>query len=445
MLDKPISQYLDNYAEAHIGLLDALINRELKPIYQSVLVIPAHDESPESLESILPADISDTLIIVVVNSSEDSNLLAIKRTQAYFQYFYTGEAQVAVIPRDANTTLLLVDCCRKGRQLPKKQGVGLARKIGCDLALACIHKGIVATPWIHCTDADVLLPSDYFSDEDLGEDVAVAIYPFVHTPPHQNILLYEISLRYYVNQLNLAGSPYGFHTIGSLLKINALHYAMVRGFPKRQAAEDFYLLNKLAKVGKVARLKAPRIRLSSRISPRVPFGTGATMRQLAQNRDLLFYDPEIFKRLGTWLKAIAWLWSDRHEIRKFGLAQWWKQVGWEDEILLKTILELGLEKVLPNAYRQCQDYQHFQFFIWIWFDGFRTLKFVHYLRDNYLPSLTLEEVIPSIGKQFNSLLSTESLNSLRTLQQINEMFIWQENQWSCETGPTICINNSKSY
>ena len=269
-------------------------------------------------------------------------------------------------------------------------------------------------------------------------------FPTKFHPPHQNILLYEISLRYYVNQLNLAGSPYGFHTIGSLLKINASHYAMVRGFPKRQAAEDFYMLNKLAKVGKVARLKAPRICLSSRISNRVPFGTGAAMKQLAQNRDLLFYDPEIFKYLGTWLKAIAYLWSDRHEIRQFGLAQWWRQVGWEDEILLKTLLQLGLEKVLPNAYNQCQDYQHFQFFIWVWFDGFRTLKFVHYLRDNYLPSLNLEEVMPSIGKQFNSLSSTESLNRLSKLQGINEMFIWQENQWSCETGPTICLEKNSS-
>ena len=67
--------------------------------------------------------------------------------------------------------------------------------------------------------------------------------------------LYEYSLRYYVAGLTYAQSPYAFHTIGSTMAVNAEHYASVRGFPRREAGEDFYLLNKLAKVGSVHTLE----------------------------------------------------------------------------------------------------------------------------------------------------------------------------------------------
>ncbi len=66
--------------------------------------------------------------------------------------------------------------------------------------------------------------------------------------------LYELSLRYYVAGMKFARSPYAFHTIGSSMAVSPVHYARVRGFPKREAGEDFYLLNKLAKLGSVLEL-----------------------------------------------------------------------------------------------------------------------------------------------------------------------------------------------
>ncbi|MGK7872970.1 MAG: hypothetical protein AB4426_06560 [Xenococcaceae cyanobacterium] len=303
----------------------------------------------------------------------------------------------------------------------------------------------MATPWIHCTDADATLPVGYFDDGGLCEEVAVAIYPFIHHPLNKNILLYEISLRYYVTQLARAGSPYAFHTIGSLLKINAKHYAAVRGFPKRQAAEDFYLLNKLAKTGKVVRLISPQISLSSRISTRVPFGTGATMQRLAATNDFVFYHPEVFNRLRAWLGIIELLWRDRDVLAGGGIAQWWDRMGLEDDILLTTLLQLGLEKTLQHAYRQCRDYLHFKFFIWVWFDAFRTLKFVHHLRDRYFPSLPLEDTIELIPRSFDSCWSAEFSATLTTLQCIDEMLIWEENQLPSQIGPTMCFKSKNHH
>ncbi len=83
----------------------------------------------------------------------------------------------------------------------------------------------------------------------------------------------------------------------------------MRGFPKREAGEDFYLLNKLAKVGTVLELaEGPdneAIRIESRRSDRVPFGTGAAVNRITALADPLgefrFYDPSVFELL----KAVA--------------------------------------------------------------------------------------------------------------------------------------------
>ena len=436
----PFRQYLDRYAEPIVHEFEAQIRRKLHRTYQSVLVIPLYDEPPECINHVLPPDIHDTLVIGVVNAAADQDREAIQRTQDCLSRLGNENSLFTVVPRTADTTLLVVDCCTPGRQMPPKQGVGLARKIGADLALTCIENHIVERPWIYCTDADAVLPSGYFDPMILDETVAVALYPFTHHPPHDNILRYEIWLRYYTTQLAFAGSPYAFHTIGSLLKINAQHYAKVRGFPKRKAAEDFYMLNKLAKVGQVVRLKRPCILLSSRLSTRVPFGTGATMKRLGANPELLFYDPEIFNLLRHWLGLTEQLWRDRDAIQLSSLRHWWRSQRLADDIWLEILLQLGLDRRLLDAYRQCQDYRHFQYFIWVWFDAFRTLKFIHYLRDRSFPSLPLETAIGSASVICHGEETVEPSTTLASLQQINQKLIAAEAQLSAKTGPTLCLD-----
>ena len=82
--------------------------------------------------------------------------------------------------------------------------------------------------------------------------------------------------------------------------INAEHYAQSAGFPKLAAGEDFYLLNKLAKIGKIIPLKIINqpIYIQARISNRTPFGTGPALDKIidnsnnSQNQDILKkYEP----------------------------------------------------------------------------------------------------------------------------------------------------------
>ncbi len=432
----PYRSYLDRYAEPIVTAFKP--KERLRHSYQFVIVIPAHNESPESLEQVLSQDLPNTLVIVVVNAAEAAEsaeptaeyLTALQNTRNCLQYFHPEASPFTVVPHSDQTTLLIVDCCTPGRMLPHKQGVGLARKIGGDLAVACIADQIVASPWIHCTDADVELPAGYLNEVD--SDVAVAIYPFRHCPPHRNILQYEISLRYYVLQTAAAASPYAFQNIGSLLKINAHNYVAVRGFPRRQAAEDFYMLNKLAKTGPVERLKAPIVSLSSRISGRVPFGTGAAMGRLSHAPDLQLYHPDVFRQLQTWLGLIERLWCDRALILQQGLARWWPV----DRILLEILQVMGLEKILMQANRQCRDLPHFRFFLWGWFDAFRTLKFIHALRDQRYPSLSIGDAIATSNSMGNFNLP-QDLSDERMLSAINERLIEQEHQLPSLIGPTL--------
>ena len=139
--------------------------------------------------------------------------------------------------------------------------MGLARKIGFDIALRLHQAGRLASSWLHSTDADVILPRDYFERASRVRvpNAAALVYPFVHRGEDDVALaravqLYEISLRYYVLGLASAGSPYAHHTVGSTLAVDAAAYAKVRGVPKRTAAEDFYLLGKLVKIGAIVPL-----------------------------------------------------------------------------------------------------------------------------------------------------------------------------------------------
>ena len=343
-------------------------------------------------------------------------------------------------PRD----VLLVDRFSNGRKFPDKGGVGHARKTGADLAAYLIHQRRVRSPWIHCTDADVRLPLRYFTcstalSDTSAQDTAALLYPFRHRIAvdqtgdelpdiHRHKIiqvtrLYEYSLRYYVAGLSFARSPYAFHTIGSTIAVNATHYAQVRGFPRRQAAEDFYLLNKLAKVGSIRQLEAEAdcepIDIAARLSDRVPFGTGAAVGQIMQLKDpareFLFYHPGVFNLLRSWLGSLSAFWQSRSGNIGAILSQGpvTDQPGsfsnyppMDLQALIGGLEESRATEALQHAFRQSSDAKQFKRQMHTWFDAFRTLKLIHYLRDHHLPSISFEALVTE--PNFDHLLRYES-------------------------------------
>jgi len=88
------------------------------------------------------------------------------------------------------------------------------------------------------------------------------------------MLRYELYLRYTFCNLLDSATPFAFTAMGSAIAFPVWAYQRSGGMQPRSAAEDFYLLQKLAKLGPLALWTDRRVHPSSRPSRRVPMGTG---------------------------------------------------------------------------------------------------------------------------------------------------------------------------
>jgi hypothetical protein len=390
---KAVTKYFDKYAEPEIQLLnDSPEPWPLTSRFDHVLVIPAYRESILFFDRLANLLMSKHAVLLIVVINQPDTLLTpelqnqtlwddiLKRT---LKTWCAENLELRSL-KHTSSAVLLVDRFHQS-PIPKKQGVGLARKIGADLALSLISHGFVSQRWIYTSDADAHLPSDYFSVLD-DVSTAAAVYPTRHICGTDKIgqatQLYEQRLQQYVNGLSDAGSPYAYHTLGSALAINATAYAKVRGFPKRDGGEDFYLLNKAAKTGGVLSLPAPEILIEARLSDRVPFGTGPAINRLLSAEQLdqaeIFYHPDVFKLLQQWLQAMPDTWS--HPLDDQDLSPLTRQ----------ALKNLGINNAIKAAQRTSGCQTTYVKHMHTWFDGFKTLRFIHLLRDDGLPNIGLK-------------------------------------------------------
>lgn len=370
------TKYLAGHAEPEAALAGAI-----EGAWDHVVVMPACDEDAAALVGLVRASRGRrVLAVVVVNARTDHDASVHARNAALLAAGTEGAREPApgVWFRAGEPDLVLVDRASPGRRFGVRDGVGLARKIGSDLALALADR--IASPWIHFTDADAVLPASHF-EVAAPRGTSALVRNFEHVASgdvqvddaHRR---YELALRYYVEGLRWAGSPYAFHTIGSIMGVDRDAYAGVRGVPRRQAGEDFYLLNKLAKLGPVVRVPGEPVQIRSRTSARVPFGTGPAVSRLMQDpQGPRIYAPESFRALRAWLavlgRAEAGEWDERDL----------------DELApgLRERLEDALERVGAREPLQRLHARHHGSTrarqLRTWFDGFRTLKLIHALRD----------------------------------------------------------------
>jgi hypothetical protein len=240
---------------------------------------------------------------------------------------------------------------------------------------------------------------------DPKSQISVLNYPFHHSDDQEHseseqvvraTLLYELSLRYYVAGMQYAHSPYAFHTIGSTMAVSASHYAKVRGFPRRAAGEDFYLLNKLSKVGSVLELEANTeckpIEITSRKSDRVPFGTGAAVIKITDMEnplnDFRFYDPLVFEMLGVWLQSWPAIWESQSiDFASVIFSETADKLASNQHALMIGLLGIKTELALVHAFKQSKSLAQFTRQMHIWFDAFRALKLIHSLRDSGLQGI----------------------------------------------------------
>jgi len=278
-----LTKYLQRYAEPLARSIPTSISRYAQK-YEWCLIIPAFDEPAGFLETLLPKRCPSLLVIVVINAPKAATAVQRQRTAALLP-----EPGTLVCIRNlaarSGVDVLFIDALTE--PLPTDQATGLARKLGNDCACALIQAGVVQRSVLCNTDADAVLPEDYFGRvADASEpNCGALVLPFRHIPMAAQGFdagqHYELYLRLLRAQLATAGSPYAYPALGSLLVLDAQAYAKVRGFPKRAAGEDFHMLNKLAKITTVAYIKGAPIQLAARPSERVPFGTGPSVVQLS--------------------------------------------------------------------------------------------------------------------------------------------------------------------
>lgn len=370
------SKYLNQYAEPEARLLPAPAKTA-----RYVLVIPAYQESISNIEAAIAA--VDNLILVLVVNSPNANDKETLELLALIKQRWQQSDKPGWFTLADNKQVYVVD--RVTQPIEPRQGVGLARKIGADIALQLIKAGHVEEPWIYLSDADAVLPGDYFTSTKPAAPVqplAFQLYPFQHDCAGDVAMaLYEFSLLWYALGLQHAGSVYGYPSVGSCITCHASAYAKVRGFPPRAAGEDFYLLNKLRKLGNFSYRVTP-IRLANRRSQRVPFGTGPALQKIDAMTEPLaweFYHPEVFVALKQFLQTLQSSYTAKDLTQHFAVP------------LFKHFVEQ--QKLLPLLARQQQQKPDvFQRFLNDWFDGFRTLKFVHLARDRHFQSVPFAQL-----------------------------------------------------
>lgn len=442
--NKTIRQYLKHYSVGHRwNLISAAAGG-----VDNVVVIPALAESDHIFETLATLsrnpeeELERTLVICVVNNRDEghaslSDIADNQRTLKILTSLITGEDMKDEISGFAghrfleeigksSLRLACVDASSPGLELPERSGgVGFARKIGCDLALTLFDYDSVGKKLIFSLDADTLVEKNYlFAVRDCfeKEDCVASVISFAHRYPaiseeRAAIICYEIFLRYYVMGLAYARSRYAFHSIGSTMACTAEGYTSVRGMNRRKAGEDFYFLNKIAKVGNIVKINTTEVFPSPRVSGRVPFGTGKRVGRFldGEKDEYLLYDPAVFDVLKKWLRYMS-------SAGKIASEEILSQAGrihpWLEAFLEAQRFREVWPKLLENSGNEDKLRKNFN----DWLDGFKTLKLIHCLTRNGMPPIdmfqALKRLMQTIGEKVPLEADGEEIPSIQDQERI---------------------------
>jgi len=396
-----IPPYVEKYLESRGIAGPWKIRGSPKTNWQGAVIIPSLAEN-ELLFSTLralaqnPKDVlSQFLILVVVNHREDAPASQKLNNRLTLERLASGGFLLD------NLQLAWVDAASPGRELPAKiGGVGLARKIGFDLALSRLDYR-QASPILISLDADTLCRPDYLPviiRHFRNSRFPGAVIPFCHQPgatPEEDLAIrrYELFLRTYVLGLERAGSLYAFHTVGSAMACTAQAYVGIGGMKPRSAGEDFYFLEHLFKLGGIAQVKGTIVYPSARTSLRVPFGTGRSMSRLLAKEEgaVLFYQKQCFQILADWLEIVTRNVSDdgkaiQSKVREISTS------------LVDYLIQIKFITYWNKLRNNFKSPPALMKGFHEWFDGLKTMKLIHHLSAGPFPRKEPEQAVPDLLK-----------------------------------------------
>ena len=282
-----------------------------------VVIIPCIDDEFifSTLDSLESANAINAKIevIVNVNSGETTPQEIVERNRVVFDGL--KEKSEAGYYKNFSLLPILVE-----GTVRKKAGVGFARKTAMDEAVrrfAAINNpdGLIVS-----LDADSLVAKSYFQEIEKAlykNPARCFTFQFKHNYdveayPEDVISackLYEIYLRYYRLALKTFEFPFAIHTIGSCFAIRAEAYIKLGGMTTRQGGEDFYFLQKAVKMHPVYEIREPIVFPSPRVSNRVPFGTGPSVRNILEQGAYSVYNFKLFGLLKTFYGLFTDMWN----------------------------------------------------------------------------------------------------------------------------------------
>ena len=444
-MNKPslLEDYLEKYA---VDKNWNLIAGNIENISQ-VVVIPAYAEKEmlfdtlASLAQNQPSSLEYSLVLCVINNTSETLPVQVSNNQTTIEYLdalvrkkvlgkFTSDQKLypqLLIIADKPLKLSYLDTSSKGCEIPLRVGgVGMARKIGMDKALRLLSKSCSEKKLIISLDADTLVQPNYLSSIQnyFTPKIKTAIVAYEHQMPEDYdgqtaICCYEIFLRYWVLGLKYAKSPWAFHSIGSTIITSTDSYLKVRGMNRHEAGEDFYFLNKLAKIGSIDYIRDTCVFPSARSSSRVPFGTGKRIERFLSGREneYVLYDPQIFTIIAQWLEFM----NNAILIHEDEIISHAHRINPAlKSFLVSSRFADAWSKIRGNAKdekilrRQFND----------WFDGFKTFKLIKYLTNNVYPQIDMFEALSKIlsmmglqGSKINSLTKNPKLEEQIELLQ----------------------------
>lgn len=275
-------------------------------------------QKPEYLHSAIPLEATADLIVVIPCYNEPAlfdtlhNLRTIDRPNANIitvivinSGVFADEIVVKQNRVSYEETLLFAERYNESgfgffpllfEELPRKHaGVGLARKIGMDLAVEHFLRNEKSRGVIISLDADCTVSTNFLTTVwgafSRDKSPNATIHDFRHRVEEYGALLesaarqYEAYIRYFRSMLEYTGFPYYWHTIGSAFAVSADAYVRVGGMGRQQGGEDFYFLQKIFALGNILELKDARVFPMARLSDRVPFGTGPSLQKIMDEPD----------------------------------------------------------------------------------------------------------------------------------------------------------------
>ncbi len=347
--------------------------------FNQAVIIPAYGESEylpltlASLDTNIPTILKETLVIVVVNNSSGTAESIRNDNQLTLKALNTA---------DYRFTLGIVDAASTRLELPKRQaGVGLARKIGMDLALSHL---LSIDSLIFCTDADTIVNKDYIEKVKKYFDTTgskAAVVRFQHQKPddpkqEETIRRYEEYLLSTAEKMQDAGSPYGYVAMGSTMVCTAQAYCAVGGMPRKKVTEDFYFLQELSKYNGVHTIQDILVYPSPRPISRVYLGTGFRMEQAQNGFDIksLYYSDTAFQLLSKWIA----LGSNAYQVELSLLIKQMADIHFD---LTDFLIKEGLKDIWKNLQNNVPSKLHFSKQFHRWFDGLKTIRLLKHFSE----------------------------------------------------------------